>query len=77
MCKQLSVNEVFGIIDDHHHDGLGYEISRRLRHDAHVGVDQVPDGLHLPLKLRVHATCACAVRTLQTDKFFMQYYGSF
>lgn len=54
MCKQLPVNEIFGIINDHHHDRLGHEITCRLGHDTHVRVHQVPDGLHLPLQLRVH-----------------------
>lgn len=37
------------------HDGLGHQVADGLVDDGHVGVDQVTDGLHLPLQLRVHA----------------------
>lgn len=42
------------IIDHQMHDGLGHQVSYGLVDDAHVGVHQVSDGLHLPLQLRVH-----------------------
>ncbi len=32
------------------HGNLGHEIELGLGHNSHVGLDQVPDGLHLPLK---------------------------
>lgn len=42
------------IINHEVHDGLGHEIADSLVDDAHVGVHQVTDGLHLPLQLGVH-----------------------
>lgn len=55
MREELSVDEVLGVINDQHHDGLGDKVASGLGHDAHVRVHQVADGLHLPLQLRVHA----------------------
>ena len=37
------------------HDGLGHQVADGLVDDGHVGVHQVPNGLHLPLQLRIHA----------------------
>lgn len=42
------------IVDHEVHDGLRHEIADGLVDDAHVGVDQVADGFHLPLQLGVH-----------------------
>lgn len=42
------------IVDHQMHDGFGNQVSDALVDNAHVGVHQVPDGLHLPLQLRVH-----------------------
>lgn len=67
MREQLPVDEIFGVVDDHHHDRFGHQISRRLGHNAHVGIHQVADRFHLPLELGVHATSAGAVGTLETN----------
>ena len=37
------------------HDGLRHQVADGLVDDGHVGVDQVTNGLHLPLQLRIHA----------------------
>lgn len=36
MCKEFPVNEIFGVVDDQHHNSLGYQVPCRLGHDAHV-----------------------------------------
>lgn len=61
MRQQLSVDEILGIVDDQHHDGLGHQVTRSLGHDTHVRVYQVPDRLHLSLQLRIHAGCVLVV----------------
>lgn len=43
------------IVDHEVHDGLRHQVADGLVDDGHVGVNQVADGLHLPLQLRVHA----------------------
>lgn len=55
MRQQLPIDEIFGIVDDHHHDSLRYEIPGGLGHNAHVRVNQVANGLHLTLELWIHA----------------------
>ena len=42
------------IIDHQEHDNLGHEVPARLRDNLHVGIHQVPDGLHLPLQLGIN-----------------------
>lgn len=42
------------IVDHEMHDGLGHEVPYGLVDDGHVGIHKVPDGLHLPLELRIH-----------------------
>ena len=52
--EQLAVNEAFGVVNHQVHDDLGDEIPACLGDNLHVGVDEVPDGLDLPLQLGVH-----------------------
>ena len=52
------------IVDHQVHDGFGHQVSDALVDDAHVGVHQVADGLHLPLQLRVHGEVLCLPRVL-------------
>ena len=66
LCQKFTVNERFDIIDHEEHDGLWYEVPARLGHDLHVGVHQVPDRLHLALKLRVHGAQANRILALKT-----------
>ncbi len=42
------------VVDHEMHDGLGHEVAHSLVDNGHVGLHKVPDGLHLPLKLRIH-----------------------
>lgn len=42
------------VVDHEMHDGLGHEVPHSLVDNGHVGIHKVPDGLHLPLKLRIH-----------------------
>lgn len=51
------------VVDHEMHDGLGHQVAHSLVYDGHVGVDQVTDGLYLPLQLRVNAV-AEVVRTI-------------
>lgn len=51
MSQQFAIDKVLGIVDDQHHDGLGYHVPRGLCDDLHVWIDQVPYGLHLTLQL--------------------------
>lgn len=69
MRQQFPVDEIFGVVDDHHHDGLRYEVTRRLRHDSHVGIHKITDRLHLTLQLRVHAARARCIRVLKQEIF--------
>ncbi len=64
--QELAVDEELNVIDHEEHDGLWYEVPARLGHDLHVGVHQVPDRLHLALKLRVHGAQANRVLALKT-----------
>ena len=43
------------IVNHEMHDGLRHQVTHSLVNDGHVGVDQVANGLHLPLQLRIHA----------------------
>lgn len=43
------------VVNHEVHDGLRHQVAHGLVDDGHVGVDQVADGLHLTLQLRVHA----------------------
>lgn len=43
------------VVNHEVHDGFGHQVAHGLVDDGHVGVDQVADGLHLTLQLRVHA----------------------
>lgn len=69
MREELPVDEVLGIVDDHHHDCLGHQVAGGLGHYAHVRVHQVADGLHLALELRVHAARAGRIRVLKVIVF--------
>ena len=53
--RSLSSRIQTHIVDHEMHDALWHEIAHGLVDDGHVGVHQVPYGLHLPLQLRVHA----------------------
>ncbi len=46
------------------HDALGHEVADAFVDDGHVGVHQIPDGLHLPLQLRIHGEVLRRARTL-------------
>lgn len=46
-------------IDHEMHDGLGNQVSDGLVNDADVGIDQVADGFHLTLQLRIHWKSVC------------------
>lgn len=52
------------VIDHKVHNGLRHEVPDALVDDGHVGVDQVPDGLHLPLQLGIHGEVLGSTRTL-------------
>lgn len=52
------------VIDHKVHNGLGHEVPDALVDDGHVGVHQIPDGLHLSLKLRIHGEVFCSTRAL-------------
>ena len=54
--QQLAINKCLGIVDHKVHDDLRHEVPAGLCHNLHVRVHQVPDGLHLPLKLWVHGS---------------------
>lgn len=43
------------IVNHEVHDGLWHQVTDGLVDNSHVGVDQVTNGLHLSLQLRVHA----------------------
>lgn len=51
--QQLAIDKRLGIIDHEVHDDLGHQVPASLGHDLHIGVHQIPDGLHLPLQLWV------------------------
>lgn len=54
--KELTVEKCPTHIVNHEmHDGLRHQVADGLVDDGHVGVNQVTNGLHLPLQLRVHA----------------------
>ena len=53
MSEQLGANELFDVVDDHKHDGLGDEVPDGLTDDLDVRVHQVTDGLNLPLHLGI------------------------
>lgn len=53
------------IVDHEMHDGLGHEVPYGLVDDGHVGIHKVPDGLHLPLELRIHRVSE-AIRAVLT-----------
>lgn len=62
-------------VDHEMHDGLGHEVSDGFVDDADVRIDQVADGFHLSLQLRVHGERVCGgslfilrlTRTTHTD----------
>ncbi len=51
--QELAVDEPLDVVDDKIHNGFWYEVPASLRHNPHVGVDQVANRLHLTLKLRI------------------------
>lgn len=51
MGQQFAIDKVLGIVDDQHHDGLGYHVPRGLCDDLHIRIDQITNGLHLTLQL--------------------------
>lgn len=65
MSQELPVDEVLGVVDDHHHDSLGHQVAGSLGNDAHVRVDQVAYRLYLPLELGVHAAGGLGIGALQ------------
>lgn len=52
--QQLTIDEILWVIDHQVHDNLRNQIPTGLGHNLHVGVHEVPDGLHLPLQLRIN-----------------------
>lgn len=62
MCQQFAVDKVFAVVNNKKHDGLRHQISRCLRYDAHVTVDQVANGLDLTLQLWVNGAASSAAR---------------
>lgn len=52
------------IIDHKVHNSFGHEIPDALVNDGHIGVHQVPDGLHLSLQLRIHGEVLSGTRAL-------------
>ena len=59
------------IVNHEVHDGLGHQVTDGLVDDGHVRVDQVTNGLHLPLQLRVHAVHE-AVRAIFITAFALR-----
>ena len=45
--KELPIDEILGVVDGEVHNGLRDQIAESLRDDLHVGIDQIPDRLHL------------------------------
>ena len=65
--QQLTVDESLGVVDNDVHDHLRHLVLAGCSHNLHVGVHQVPDRLHLPLKLWVHGTSTDTARLLKSD----------
>ncbi len=66
MRQQLRIDEVLDVVDHKIHYGLGYQVSASFGDDFHVRVDQVPNGLHLTFKLRIHRAQGVFFGFLQT-----------
>lgn len=70
---QLLPTLMTNIINHEVHDGLRHQVTDSLVDDCHVGVDQVANGFHLSLQLRIHAvykvvrTVFIATVTLRTQ----------
>jgi len=64
VCQQVSLDEGLCVVDHERHDDFGDEIATCLGDNLHVGVHQVPDRLHLPLKLWVYGTSTATSRLL-------------
>lgn len=56
MCQQLAIDKVLGIVDDQHHNCFGHHVTGGLRNDLHVGINQITNGLDLPLQLWIAGT---------------------
>ena len=52
--QQVALDEGFRVVDHKRHDHFGDKVTAGLGDYLHVGVDEVPDCLNLPLKLGVH-----------------------
>ena len=74
--QQFAVDEVFGIVNHQIHDDLWHEVPASLGDNLHVGVYEVPDGLHLPLQLRVHGAQAPVSGLHQTVKRLFRWQGN-
>ena len=66
--QQLAVDECLGVVDHQEHDDLGDQVSAGLGDDLHVGVHQVPNGLHLTLQLGVNRSKTSVLRLYKESK---------
>lgn len=56
MGQELAVDKVLGIVNDKHHNCFGHHVTRCLRYDLHVRINQVAYGLHLAFQLWIGGT---------------------
>ena len=54
VCQQVALDEGLRVVDHEGHDHFWDQVAAGFCHNLHVGVNEVPDGLDLPLKLGVH-----------------------